>query len=111
MIFYRAQKAYARGKERLYHPFEPMLLACTEAVDSCLNCNRNRALHAISYLYRMLDFKNAPQKSIEMAKLYDHCEHLVSNDQFQDAIIILEKLRVTWNQLAHFSFTTSPKSV
>jgi len=57
----------------------------------------------------MLDFKNAPQKSMAMAKLYDHCEHLISNDQFQEAVIILEKLRITWNQLADFSFTASPK--
>ena len=99
MIFYKAQKAYAMGKKAHYLPFEPILLACNEAVDSCLNRDRSRALHAVSYLYRMLDFRNSPQQSAELAKLYDYCEQLISADDFQGAVHILDRLRGTWGRI------------
>lgn len=103
MIFYRANRAYVAGKQQQYRPFEPMLLACSEALDACLSYDRGRALHALGYLYRMLDFQNEPKQSVRLAKLYDHCEQLISYENYQDAVIILERLRLLWTQIANMT--------
>ena len=103
MIFYKAQQAYAMGKRPTYQPFEPVLLACNEAVDSCLNRDGTRAIHAVGYLYRMLDFRHAPQQSVELAKLYEYCEQLIHKEEFQDAVCILDRLRNTWKRIAGVS--------
>ena len=107
MIFYKAQQAYvAAGRKAKYQPFEPVLMACNEAVESCLRQDRSRALHAISYLYHMLDFRHAPQQSAELAKLYAYCEQLVSNEEFQEAVSLLDRLRSTWRRIAGYRYTT-----
>lgn len=103
MIFYRAARAYTAGSNPQYRPFEPMMLAYNETVDACLSRDRSRALHSIAYLYRMLDYQYAPFESAELAKLYAHCEKLIRQANFQDAISIFEKLRRTWNQIATLS--------
>ena len=100
MIFYKAQKAYAVGT---YQPFEPILMAYSEAVDSCLIRDRSRALHAVSYLYCMLDFRYAPKQSVELAKLYGLCEELIKLDNYQEAASILDNLRSTWRRIAGIS--------
>lgn len=102
-MIYQARQAYAMGKKLRYKPFEPILLACNEAIQACQTRNPLNASHAISYLYEMLDFRHAPEQSAELASLYDYCELLVSHREFDKALRVLGQLRDTWLRIIRLS--------
>lgn len=93
-----AEKKYKQGRLYGASHFELLTIAYSEAILGCNNKNTDHAMTAIQVLIDGLHRQNKVLLSNELGNSFKLCQKLISQQEFEKALQLLQDLRSGWRE-------------